>query len=445
MNPEANSLRSPVSAALYSFAYLFERFPSCVQTFVYREAAEMVRRGMNPWLLSIRRPDDPVVLTAEMDAEVFYLPEEKTLRGEVDAQRAAGKLRWRVRRALSRHRVAPDSQRMFEAIWLAPRLRGRGVRHVHAHFGGMAARTAWWLRKLFGFTYSFTGHANDIFCATDFPVSNADLVQGARFVVTETDHARRWMEEKYPAARGRIFRVFNGIALDGFPSRAPAGDVPRILSVGRSVEKKGFRDLIEACRLLRARGLAFFCEIVGGGPLEAELQAQIDAAQLGGMVQLLGPHPQAEVRRLLSRAQLFVLACVVEVDGGSDNLPTVLIEAMVAGVPVISTRVAGVPEMIADGEDGLLAPPNAPSALAASMERLLRDPALAEGLAQRGRKSAAGKFAIEQTTRELQCLLVEHAGIIPPEAARKLDSTLPRRTFMVRFSHALRGFCRLCC
>jgi colanic acid/amylovoran biosynthesis glycosyltransferase len=408
-----------------SFAYLFERFPSFVQTFVYREAAEMVRRGMNPWLVSIRRPDDPVDLTAEMDAEVFYLPEEKALRAEVDVERTAGKLARPARRAMAKHRGAGDSQRIFEAIWLAPRLRERGVRHVHAHFGGVAARTAWWLREFFGFSYSFTGHANDIFCATDFPVSNADLVAGARFVVTETDHARRWMEGKYPAARGRIFRVFNGIALDGFLPRKPAGEVPRILAVGRYVEKKGFGDLIAACALLRDRGVPFACEIVGGGPLEAELQGQIDARHLGGMVRLLGPRPQTEVRRLLAQAQLFVLPCVVEADGGSDNLPTVIIEAMLAGVPVISTRVAGVPEMISAGEDGLLTPPRDPAALAEAVEKVLADRALGERLATRARQSAVEKFSVETTVRDLQCLLIRQATIFVPEAARDHDSTLP--------------------
>ena len=421
-----------------SFAYLFERFPSFVQTFVYREAAEMVRRGMEPWLVSIRRPDDPVDLTAEMDAEVFYLPEEKTLRAEVDALGAAGKLSRRTRRAMAQGRTEKDSQRIFEAVWLAPRLRERGVRHVHAHFGGVAARTAWWLRELFGFSYSFTGHANDIFCATDFPVSNADLVRGARFVVTETDHARRWMEEKYAGARGKVFRVFNGIALDGFPPRAAAGAVPRILSVGRSVEKKGFADLIAACGLLRGRGVEFECAIVGGGPLEQELQAQIDAAQLGEVVKLLGPRPQAEVRRMLAEAQLFVLACVVEKDGGSDNLPTVIMEAMACGTPVISTRVAGVPEMLDDGQTGLLAPPNDPPALAAAMEKLLRDPALAARLAADARRSAGEKFAVGKTTRDLQHLLLQHGGIVAPEAARNLDPTLPRASLGARLAEYFR-------
>ena len=421
-----------------SFAYLFERFPSFVQTFVYREAAEMVRRGMEPWLVSIRRPDDSADLTAEMDADVFYLPEEKKLRAEVDAPRAAGRLSRRVRRAMAQGRAEKDSQRIFEAIWLAPRLRARGVRHVHAHFGGMAARTAWWLRTLFGFSYSFTGHANDIFCATDFPVSNADLVRGARFVVTETDHARRWMEDQHAESRGKIFRVFNGIALDGFPARAPAGAVPRIVSVGRYVEKKGFGDLIAACAVLRARGVAFECAIVGGGPLERELQAQIDAAQLGEIVTLLGPRPQPEVRCLLAGAQLFVLACVVETGGGSDNLPTVIMEAMAGGTPVISTRVAGVPEMIDDGETGLLAPPNDPPALAAAMEKLLCDPAFAAACAGRARRTAEERFALEKTTRALQHLLVRHGRVIAPEAARRLDPTLPRPSFRDRLAQCFR-------
>jgi colanic acid/amylovoran biosynthesis glycosyltransferase len=421
-----------------SFAYLFERFPSFVQTFVYREAAEMVRRGMEPWLVSIRRPDDPVDLTAEMEAEVFYLPEEKPLRAEVDAERSAGKLSWRARRAMRRRRGESDSQRIFEAIWLARRLRARGVRHVHAHFGGVAARTAWWLRRLFGFSYSFTGHANDIFCETDFPVSNADLVRDARFVVTETDHARRWMEEKHSGARGKVFRVFNGIAMDGFPPRSAPSAVPRILSVGRYVEKKGFGDLIAACGLMHARGVGFECMIVGGGPLERELQAQIDAAGLGDVVTLLGPRPQTEVRRLLGEAQLFVLACVVEAGGGSDNLPTVIMEAMACGTPVISTRVAGVPEMVDDGATGLLAPPNDPPALAAAMEKLLREPALAASFAANARQAAAKKFPVEKTTRDLLHLLVRHGRIIPPETARSLDPTLPRAGFRTRLSEYFR-------
>lgn len=416
----------------HSFAYLFERFPSFVQTFVYREAREMVRQGMDPWLVSIRRPDDPAELAESLDAEVFYLPESDAIRAEIDRLREEKKLPSAVHRAIPKARLEKDSNRAFEAAWLGPRLQEQGIRHVHAHFGAMAARTAWWLREMFGISYSFTGHANDIFCDNDFPVSNAMLVRDAKIVVTETDYARQWMQKNYPRSASRIFRVFNGIDRD-FPPRQPAGEVPRILSVGRYVEKKGFADLIDACRRLRERGREFECLIIGGGPLEAELQAQIDAAKLGSCVKLLGPKPQAEVRQLLATAQLFVLACVPEAGGGSDNLPTVIMEAMMAGVPVISTRLAGVPEMIQHGDNGLLVAPKTPTALAVAMEQLMRDTILAEKFATRGHGAARANFSIDVTTRALKHLLVKAGGVTPPPRALELDPKLPRGFFSKLF------------
>lgn len=416
----------------YRFAYLFERFPSFVQTFVYREAVEMVKQGMEPELVSIRHPDDPGGLAAKLDVEIFYAPEEKELRNRVDADRAARKLPWRPHKAIPKHRSAKDAQRMFEAIWLAPHLKARGVRHVHAHFGGVAARTAWWLQELYGFRYSYTGHANDIFCDTDYPVTNEHLVRGARFIVTETDYARRWMEEKYPHAKGRVFRVFNGIGMQGFPAREPAGEVPRILSVGRYVEKKGFGDLIEACRLLRDRGLAFQCDIVGGGSLEETLQAQIDQAGLKDQVRLTGPKAQEEVRQMLASAQVFALACVPDSEGGSDNLPTVVMEAMATGVPVVSTRLAGVPEMITEGVDGLLTAPGEPIAFAEALEKLLRDADLAKQLGDAGRVTAVDRFSIEKTTAALKHLLIRRAGIATPGKASELDPGLPSPSFWTR-------------
>jgi glycosyltransferase involved in cell wall biosynthesis len=261
------------------------------------------------------------------------------------------------------------------------------------------------------------------------------LVREARFIVTETDYARRWMAGKYPRAAGKVFRVFNGID-DDFPPRISPGAVPLILSVGRSVEKKGFRYLIDACGQLRAQGLAFACRIVGGGPLETELQAQIDGAGLGDAVQLLGPRSQEDVRKLLAAAQVFALACVPDAEGGSDNLPTVIMEAMRSGVPVVSTHLAGVPEMIVDGVEGFLVPPGDAGALAEALAALLRDPSLAQRCGERGRASAREKFAVENTTRALKHLLVRHAPVDPPARALELDATLSRPGFFARLWRA---------
>lgn len=418
----------------HSFAYLFERFPSFVQTFVYREAIEMNRQQMAPWLVSVRRPDDPGEFAENLEADVFYLPEADEMRSEIDASNAAGALPARTRRWIAEWRKKTDSNRVFEAAWLGPRLRERGIRHVHAHFGGLAARTAWMLRKLHGFSYSFTGHANDIFCDTDFPVTNEALVRGAHFVVTETDYARRWMERKYPFARGKVHRIFNGIAMDGFPPRQPPGPVPRIVSVGRYVEKKGFSDLIEACRLLREREVEFECDIIGGGPLETVLREQIAVAGLEDRVHLLGPRAQREVREALARAQVFALACVPDSEGGSDNLPTVIMEAMACGTPVVSTELAGVPEMIVSGVDGFLTQPGAPRAFADALGNVLRDPELAARCGASARRSAVEKFSIEKVTSELKQLLVRRAGVVPPAAALAEDSRLPRLGFLARLA-----------
>jgi len=448
MSDSSPSLRSPVPArnasrsdagGSASFAYLFAQFPSFVKTFVSREAVEMVKQGMNPWLISLRKPDDPADLAENVELDVSYAPERTPLRAEVNAALAAGKFPLKTNIAFHwNHRTAffgkifgkaADSHRIFEAAWLAPQLRARGIRHVHAHFGGVAARTAWWLRKLFDFQYSFTGHANDIFCETNFPVSHGDLVRDAQFIVTETDYAREWVEKKYPVTRGKVFRVFNGIALAGFPSRALKPEAAKVVSVGRLVEKKGFDDLIEACRLLRARGVKVSCDIIGAGPLEQALRARIDRDQLGASVHLLGPKSQAEVRRHLAEAAVFVLACIPEKGGGSDNLPTVIMEAMACGAPVISTRLAGVPEMMRDGEEGLLVAPRDPAALAEAMEKLLRDEALAARMGVRGRASAEEKFSIEITTRSLKYLLIRKGGITPPEAAMEADPHLGSAEF----------------
>lgn len=417
-----------------SFAYLFERFPSFVQTFCYREVEEMARQHMEPLVISIRHPEDPAELLEKLDAKVLYLPEEKVLRAEVDRLRGEGGLPSAAHRAIPKHRGERDSQRLFEAVWLAPLLKEHGIRHVHAHFGGMAARTAWWLHRLYGIPYSFTGHANDIFCDTEFPISNADLVEDARLIITETDFAKTWMERKYPAARGKVERVFNGICLEGFAPRGAGFAARRILSVGRYVEKKGFTHLIEACRLLRSRGEKFECLIVGGGPLEAELQAQIVQAGLADAVQLLGPRPQEEVRQLLTTASVFVLACVPEAGGGSDNLPTVIMEAMAAGIPIISTKIAGVPEMMEDSVEGLLVEPADPAALSEAIARLLNHEELNRRMGEQGHETARSKFGIESTVRTLKLLLASRADLRIPEAARVEDPLLPEEPgFLRRF------------
>ncbi len=387
-------------------AYLFERFPSFTQTFCYREIAALRREGIAPAIFSIRRPLDepPQNWDGAIVREVVYLPGEEELVREVDRGLRKGLLPRRAADEMAAWNRKTDFLRLYQAAWLGPRLEAQGVRHLHAHFAGMAARTAWWVERFFRIGFSFTGHANDIFAPKPFEVSLGKLLGGARAVVTVSDFAVRFLREKFPESAGKIERIYNGIELERFAPADFSSAPPLILSVGRLIEKKGFADLIAACRILRERGIEFRAQIIGEGPLESELREQIAAGGLAKFVELAGPLPQEEVIARLARSAVFALPCVTEAGGGMDNLPTVVMEAMAAGLPVVSTPVSGVPEMVVPDQTGLLVPERDPAAIADALARLLQDPALARSLGEKGRARAAALFSIERSGRDLRSL-----------------------------------------
>jgi colanic acid/amylovoran biosynthesis glycosyltransferase len=394
-------------------AYLFERFPSFTQTFCYREIAELRRQGLKPPIFSIRRPvDEPAQNWDQAIAnEVEYLPPDAQLIREVDTAARRRRLPDGAVRQMAEWGRKTDFLRLYQAAWLGPRLQALGVRHVHTHFAGLAARTAYWIDAFFGIGFSFTAHANDIFAPKPFEVSLGKLIGAARAVVTVSDFGVRFLQENYPTDAAKLRRIYNGIDLARFRAAEFPDPQPMIISIGRLIEKKGFEDLIQACRLLRERGLDFRCEIVGEGPLEGTLQAQIAAAGLTNTVVLTGPLAQAEIIERLARSALFVLPCVAEKDGEMDNLPTVVMEAMAAHLPVVSTQVAGIPEMVVDEETGLLVPEHQPVALANAIERLVRDRAQARSLGEAGRRRAAQLFAIEKSAAELRSLFHEFGAV----------------------------------
>jgi glycosyltransferase involved in cell wall biosynthesis len=385
------------------FAYLFERFPSFGQTFCYREVAELDRQGVTPPIFSIRRPKDepPQDWDPRIVARVHYLPEESELVPEIDRLLKRKALPARVVDLLAGWGRRTDFLRLYQAIYVGLRLKENGVHHVHAHFAGMAARTAFWIDRFFGVQFSFTGHANDIFAPGDFEIGLDQLMESARSIVTVSDFAAHFLKKRFPASVAKIRRVYNGIDLNDFRRSDFSSPIPSIMAVGRLIEKKGFTDLICACEVVRKRGREFRCRIIGEGPLEEPLRAQIDAGGWQGQVEVAGPRPQSEVRARLAGATLFVLPCIAEPSGAMDNLPTVIMEAMAAGVPVVSTQIGGIPEMVVENETGLLVSPNDPSALAGAIEKLLFDPALAKKFGQAGWERACALFSIEKNVRDL--------------------------------------------
>lgn len=420
-----------------SFAYLFERFPSLTQTFCYREVQEMRRQGMDPAIFSIRVPEDaPADCPEDIKELVQYLPPDEEVVAGVKQRLERKQLSRAANITLTHWGKFSDKRRAYVAAHLGPILRKQGICHVHAHFAGIAARTAYWLKEFCGIHYSFTAHANDIFCETDFPVTLADLVREASFISTVTDYSRDWLRKRFPADAKRIHRVYNGIDVSVFCEAKPPAGKPRIISIGRCIEKKGYPDLINACALLRDRGMDFECLIVGSGPLEDALKAQIGALKLDGIVQMLGARPQEEVRALLATSSLFVLACATEPDGGMDNLPTVIVEAMACGLPVVSTRLAGVPEMVREGVTGFLTNEKDPLGLANAVSKALADPVRAKEMGFHGRALARALFTTEVTTGQLKRLLLENGAVGLPWAVFRQNPALgiARMRGMLRLS-----------
>jgi glycosyltransferase involved in cell wall biosynthesis len=206
--------------------------------------------------------------------------------------------------------------------------------------------------------------------------------------------------------RGRLEVVPNSVDLRrlGPPRREPP--VPGlVVSVARLVEKKGLPTLIEACALVRGHGLRL--AIVGDGPLRGRLEQT--AARVGAPVELLGALPNEQVLELLRRAAVFCLPCVIAPTGDRDGLPSSVLEAMALGVPVVTTAVNGLGEAVVDERTGLLVPEHDPAALAAAIERLLSDPALADRLAAEARRHVDRRFSLERSASRLRELFPEPA------------------------------------
>ncbi len=390
------------------FAYLFERYPSFTQTFCVREVESLHARGVDFPAFSIRKPaNEPQQDCFAHAGTVIDLPQkfDEWLANDASFRRSS-------RKGIDELRDLWGSEeqkhRIYEALWLGPVLRQAGIRHVHVHFAGTAARTAFWTRKLFGVNYSVTAHANDIF-RDEPPERLEQIFDAARFVVTVSDFSLRFLRENYPKQSARFCRVYNGINTSGYSQSAFPPGRPLILSVGRYIEKKGFSTLVDACARLGARD--FECQIIGGGRLGESLRQQAAALGVSDRVHITGPKTEGEIKELLARTLVFALPCLVADDGAMDNLPTVIMEAMAAGVPVISTNLAAIPEMIIDGQTGYIVPERDPEALAARLAEMINDRAAARALGAGGLERCRTLFDSTATTTALLEVFQSHGAL----------------------------------
>jgi glycosyltransferase involved in cell wall biosynthesis len=395
-------------------AYIASRFPTVSETFIRRELDAVAARGLDVTVLALfPTPPGPV-----HDAARPWLGRVRRIRPWEAAAAVAWWLRRRPLRLLSSigcvargYARSPALPRALltlpiaaaHARWVAEEEVGR----VHAHFATYGALSAWMIKRLTGTPYSFTAHAHDLFIDQAFL---REKVSDAEVVVAISDYNRRFLR-RYGGdvtTPVRVVRCGIDVASYAFRARRPDGRAPvRALCVASLREYKGHTVLLDA---LGRHGdgleqLTVSC--IGDGPLHDSLVRRAAALGVSDRVTFQGARTESEVLRELAAAELFVLPSVVAADGQMEGIPVALMEAMACGVPVVSTALSGIPELVRPGVTGVLVAPGDARALAEGLRSVLDDPEGAAQRSARGRALVEREFGIDRTGPAMAALLAE--------------------------------------
>jgi colanic acid/amylovoran biosynthesis glycosyltransferase len=402
----------------HRIGYVCKMYPRFSETFIVSEILAREAGGEDIEVISLRPPRDGRfhASLADVRAPVTYLDHDSPKAREL----------WDRLRDLA-HEVGSDVvadllevpvREACQAIALADLVGERGLTHLHAHFGSVATTVARLAARLAAVTYSFTAHAKDIFHEDVDPDDLRTKLADAHHVVTVSEYNLAYLRDRYGSAARTVHRVYNGLPLGRFPFEDPSGDREvDVVAVGRLVEKKGFEVLVDACAIARDRGRPLRCHIVGTGERETDLADRIRAARLDDQVQLVGALPQDRVRDAVRRAAVMAAPCVVGADGNADGLPTVILEAMALGTPVVSTPVTGIPEAVLDEATGRLVPEHDATALADALLALRDDHAERARLATAARAHVDREFASARQATALRELLPPLAVPVGAEVA----------------------------
>lgn len=387
-------------------AYVLKQYPRLSETFILNELLALEAEGVEVSVYSLRHATEGRFHPAlsQFQGTVTYAPEFGRLEA-YDAFAALAEIgAGRLHDALTfLELVRPEhrSELLIQSLELARLVRRTAVDHVHAHFLTVASHIAYLVHLFTGVPYTVTAHAKDIYRYTvDWEV--ARRVSGAaRAVVTVCDANLQHLETRLGESAARVTRIYNGLGPQEPPAPLEARDRFTVLAVGRLVEKKGFHVLLDAVSALRQQYPHLRCVVVGDGEERAALEAQALALGLGATVHFTGAVLQHEVARWLRRAHVLAAPCLVGEDGNQDALPTVLLEALAAGLPSVTTPIAGIPEIIDHDVHGLIVPPGDASALASALSRLLSDDAQWRRMSSAGPERLSSRFDRRETIRSL--------------------------------------------
>jgi len=423
---DANDAPRARVATVPKIAYLCSLYPAVSHTFILREVNALRRLGAQIATFSIRRASSDQLL-AEADraacaSTYAILPPRWVTLLRTHLKLAVNSPAAYLSTLASAVRLAPGGLRgrlwqcfyFAESVVLWRECQARGIRHIHAHLANAAADIALLTSRLGSaiepaspWSWSFTMHGPTEFSDVRH-YRLAEKVARARFVVCISEYARSQLMALSDAVEWQKLRVVHvGLPIEQFTPRqhGPISDGdPRILCVGRLVPEKGQAVLLEAVALLGARGRGTQLTLVGEGPMRSQLEVMAQSLGIRARVSFPGTVGQEQIRERYASTSIFCLPSFAE------GIPVVLMEAMAMALPVISTRITGIPELIDDGHSGLLVAPGRADQLADAIERLVGDPSLCREIGARARDRVLHEFNAELSASDLHGLFAEHVG-----------------------------------
>ncbi|MBA3777961.1 MAG: glycosyltransferase [Chloroflexi bacterium] len=400
----------PRTGAGRQIAYIMSRFPKLSETFVLYEMLAMAEQGFDVELYPLLRertdlvhPEAiPLVARANFQPLVSVAIIGSHLHFLLRRPRAYVRALWALLRG-----TAGSTRFLLGALVFFPKIAhiarlmaNRGVDHVHCHFASHPAAAGFVIHRLTGIPFSFTAHGTDLH--VDRHMLREKVAEAAFVIAISEDNRRVILDECGDQWQAKVAVIHCGVDTSLF--RKPASTTSTkftILCVGRLLEVKGQIHLIEACRILAAGGLDFVCHLVGEGPDRDVLAARIREVGLGHRVRLAGSLARPQLLELLGTTDVLVAPSVPTRQGSREGIPVSLMEAMSMEVPVVASRISGIPELVDDGTSGLLVSPGDAEALAGAIGRLYEDPELRHRLGRAGRSKVVVEFDLSANAARL--------------------------------------------
>jgi glycosyltransferase involved in cell wall biosynthesis len=385
-------------------------YPVLTETFVARELEQLVKAGHEIIICPLRPPASSAGPSGLLVQGAQVLRSRLNLWDFVSAQV------WLLRRDFATwiacwadvfddvsklSRIHHLTYILMLTTWIAKKFKNAGIDHIRGHFLHSEALSAMWLSRMLGVPYSLTAHTVSFFYPYKFITK---IVQESLFLIGDTSEAYNFLSR---IRRRGLYLIHNGINLDEFrftEPQYPTSGLPIILGIGSLIEKKGFDVLIQAGSILHRKGVSFICRIIGDGKERPRLENMIQELGLEQIFQMPGSLPFNKLIEEYKAARIFVMASK-DTSQASDGLPTVIVESMALGVPVVATRKAGIPELVIDNITGLLVEPGDPYALADAMERLLKDDDLRKQLSLAARNIIEKEYDIKKSGAQLMELI----------------------------------------